>query len=99
MSGPAASCAVTRESILWRRLLDRANGRIEAAGARSISTGETVAFGADIIHSVVNPIPRATGALHVYGGDLFGTERSEGDPDSLAKRAYDTDKVRRMFKR
>ena len=87
------------DNILWRRLPDRTDGRIEAAGARSISTGEPVAFGADIIHSVVNPIPRATGALHVYGGDLFGTERSEGDPDSLAKRAYDTDKVRRMFKR
>jgi predicted metal-dependent enzyme (double-stranded beta helix superfamily) len=74
------------DNILWRRLPDRTDGRIEAAGARSISTGETVAFGADIIHSVVNPIARATGALHVYGGDLLGIERSEWDPDSLAGR-------------
>jgi predicted metal-dependent enzyme (double-stranded beta helix superfamily) len=44
------------DNILWRRLPDRTDGRIEAAGAKSISTGETVAFGADIIHSVVNPI-------------------------------------------
>jgi len=87
------------DNILWRRLPDRTDGRIEAAGARSISTGDTVTFGADIIHSVVNPISRPTGAIHVYGGDLFGTDRSEWDPDTLGERAYDTDKARRMFKR
>jgi predicted metal-dependent enzyme (double-stranded beta helix superfamily) len=87
------------DNILWRRLPDPTGGRIEAAGAKSISTGDTVAFGADIIHSVVNPISRATGAIHVYGGDLFGTARSEWDPDTLGERAYDTDKVRRLFKR
>ena len=87
------------DNILWRRLPDRTDGRIEAAGAKSISTGETVAFGADIIHSVVNPISRATGALHVYGGDLLGIERSEWDPDSLGERAYDADKIRQRFKR
>ena len=87
------------DNILWRRLPDRADGRIEAAGAKSISTGEAVSFGADVIHSVVNPIARSTGALHVYGGDLFGIQRSEWDPESLDERAYDTDKARRMFKR
>jgi predicted metal-dependent enzyme (double-stranded beta helix superfamily) len=37
--------------------------------------------GDNIIHSVTNPIPRLTGAIHVYGGDFFGAERSEWDPE------------------
>jgi predicted metal-dependent enzyme (double-stranded beta helix superfamily) len=37
------------------------------------------AIAPDIIHSVLNPIDRLTGAIHVYGGDFFGAERSEWD--------------------
>jgi len=84
------------DNILWRRLPDDA-GRIEAAGARSLSEGDVLAFGSDVIHSVINPIPRVTGAIHVYGGDFFGVARSEWDPESLRERPYDMDKVLRMF--
>ena len=42
-------------------------------------------LGQDIIHSVTNPIPRLTGAIHVYGGDFFAIERSEWDPETLAE--------------
>ena len=87
------------DNILWRRLPADAGGRIEAAGAKSLSTGQALALGPDVIHSVVNPSARITGALHVYGGDFFGAERSEWDPDSLEERPYDVEKAQRMFKR
>ena len=56
-------------------------------------------FGPDVIHSVVNPIPRVTGAIHVYGGDFFAAKRSEWDPESLCEKPYDVEKALRMFKR
>ena len=87
------------DNILWRRLPDGANGRIEAAGAKALATGETQVFGPDVIHSVVNPLTRVSGAIHVYGGDFFGAERSEWDPESLHEKAYDMKKAQRMFER
>jgi predicted metal-dependent enzyme (double-stranded beta helix superfamily) len=87
------------DNILWRRLPDDANGQVEAAGAKTLGTSDTIAFGADVIHSVVNPIPRVTGAIHVYGGDFFAVSRSEWDPDSLHEKPYDMEKVLRMFAR
>jgi predicted metal-dependent enzyme (double-stranded beta helix superfamily) len=87
------------DNILWRRLPDDTNGRVEAAGAKTLGAADTIAFGADVIHSVVNPIPRVTGAIHVYGGDFFAVSRSEWDPDSLHEKPYDMEKVLRMFAR
>ena len=87
------------DNILWRQLPEDANGRIEAAGAKTLGTGDTIAFGADVIHSVVNPLGRVTGAIHVYGGDFFAVNRSEWDPDSLREKPYDMEKVMRMFAR
>jgi predicted metal-dependent enzyme (double-stranded beta helix superfamily) len=52
-----------------------------------------------VIHSVVNPVPRVTGAIHVYGGDFFAVSRSEWDPDSLREKPYDMEKILRMFAR
>lgn len=54
-------------------------------------------LGPEIIHSVTNPIPRLTGAIHVYGGDFFGAERSEWDPESLVEGPYDAQKTMRCF--
>jgi predicted metal-dependent enzyme (double-stranded beta helix superfamily) len=87
------------DNILWRRLPGDSGRRIEAAGAKSLSTRDALAFGPDVIHSVVNPSTGITGAIHVYGGDFFGAERSEWDPDSLEERPYDMAKAQRMFAR
>jgi predicted metal-dependent enzyme (double-stranded beta helix superfamily) len=87
------------DNILWRRLPDDADGRIEAAGAKSLSTKDALVLGPEVIHSVVNPLSRVTGAIHVYGGNFFGVERSEWDPESLHERPYDMEKVLRMFAR
>ena len=81
------------DNILWRQLPEDASARIEAAGARTLGAGDTVAFGADVIHSVVNPLERITGAIHVYGGDFFRPDRAEWDPESLQERPWDPEKA------
>jgi predicted metal-dependent enzyme (double-stranded beta helix superfamily) len=50
-----------------------------------------------VIHSVVNPLPRLTGALHVYGGDFFAMHRSEWDSETLREERFDADKAVRRF--
>lgn len=84
------------DNIFWRRLPEPGT-RLEAAGARSIGPGETCPLGADIIHSVLNPLPRLTAAIHVYGGDFLKQERSEWDPETLTERAYDAARAREAF--
>ena len=85
------------DNIFWRRIKDDPEGRVEAAGARSLSTGDVVPLGRDIIHSVSNPIPKLTGAIHVYGGDFFATERSEWDPELLIERPFDQSMLSARF--
>jgi predicted metal-dependent enzyme (double-stranded beta helix superfamily) len=85
------------DNIFWRRLGDDAQGRIEAAGARALSNGEVVSLGRDIIHSVTNPIPRLTAALHIYGGDFFEQPRSQWDPETLLEQPFDVDNTQRLF--
>lgn len=85
------------DNILWRRLPDDADGRIEGAGAKTLSAKDTLVLGADVIHSVINPITRIAGAIHVYGGDFFAAVRSEWEPESLREMPYDMQKVMRMF--
>jgi predicted metal-dependent enzyme (double-stranded beta helix superfamily) len=87
------------DNIFWRRIKDDPGGRIEAAGAKAFSTGDVAPLGKDIIHSVTNPIPRLTGAIHVYGGPLFDIERSEWDAEDLTERPYDMAKTQAFFGR
>jgi len=84
------------DNIFWRRLPDD-SGRVEAAGARALSVGDVETLGHDIIHSVTNPIPRLTGAIHVYGGDFFAAERSGWDSETLMEGRYDAERMIRCF--
>ena len=83
------------DNIFWRRRSD--GGGLEAAGARSLRTGDVDALGVDVIHSVLNPLDRLTGAIHVYGGDFVAAERSEWDPERLNEGRFDRAKVQRLF--
>jgi predicted metal-dependent enzyme (double-stranded beta helix superfamily) len=86
------------DNMYWRRVGGEAGStRVEAAGARSLSTGDVEPLGRDIIHSVINPIPRLTGAIHVYRGDFPAIKRSEWDPETLLERPYDQEKNYRLF--
>jgi predicted metal-dependent enzyme (double-stranded beta helix superfamily) len=50
-----------------------------------------------VIHAVANPLRQFTGAIHIYGGDFFGTPRSEWDPDTLEERPYDIERAKKVF--
>jgi len=84
------------DNIFWRRL-PSGNRRIEAAGARALCVGDAEPLGHNVIHSVTNPIPRLTGAIHVYGGDFFAAERSEWDSETLMEGRYDVERTMRRF--
>jgi predicted metal-dependent enzyme (double-stranded beta helix superfamily) len=83
------------DNIFWRRI---PGGRVEAAGAKALCTKDAEPLGRDIIHSVTNPIPRLTAAIHVYGGDFFDpAHRSEWDPETLTEGPFDPERARRRF--
>ncbi len=85
------------DNIFWRRCKDDPNGRVEAAGAKSLGPQDVRPLGPEIIHSVTNPTSQFTGAIHIYGGDFFAVERSEWNPDNLEERPYDLDKNLKIF--
>src|SRR6516162_3627346 len=81
------------ENIFWRRLPGE-GGKVEAAGAKALSTGDAEPLGQNIIHSVTNPIRRFTAAIHVYGGDFFRAERgASGIRKHFLKRATTSRKI------
>nr|VFJ43476.1 MAG: Predicted metal-dependent enzyme of the double-stranded beta helix superfamily [Candidatus Kentron sp. FW]VFJ56396.1 MAG: Predicted metal-dependent enzyme of the double-stranded beta helix superfamily [Candidatus Kentron sp. FW] len=85
------------DNILWRRSADEANGKITAIGAKALVERDAFPLGRDAIHSVTNPIPRLTGAIHIYGGNFFDIKRSEWDPETLLEQPYDIEKNMRLF--
>jgi len=84
------------DNIYWRRV-PGGKGRLEAAGAKALGRGDVDPMGRDVIHSVTNPIPRLTAAIHVYGGDFFAAERSEWDPETLDEQRWDPERAIRRF--
>src|SRR5262245_5479148 len=82
------------DNIVWQR---QGDGVIEAARAASLSEKEVFALPLDAIHSVTNPIPRMTGAIHIYGGDFFAVARSEWDSETLRERPMDIGALQKRF--
>lgn len=72
-------------------------GRVETAGAKALSTRDAEPLGEKIIHSVINPISPLSGAIHVYGGDLFAAPRSEWDPETLLEQPGDVARTLRLL--
>jgi len=85
------------DNIFWRRPPNNPRGRIEATGAKALSEREAVPLGPDIIHSVINPVHRLTGAIHVYGGDFFSVAHSQWDPERLLEEPYDVPRLMALF--
>jgi predicted metal-dependent enzyme (double-stranded beta helix superfamily) len=84
------------DNIFWRRVKGDPH-RVEAAGATCLLPGDLAPLGKDIIHSVVNPLTRHTGAIHIYGGDFFAIERSEWDDEVLTEKPYDPARTLALF--
>jgi predicted metal-dependent enzyme (double-stranded beta helix superfamily) len=85
------------DNVFWRRIRSDPRGKVEAVGARALCVRDAEPLGRDIIHSVTNPIPRLTGAIHVYGGDFFGVARSEWDPETLLEQPTEGAKMARRL--
>jgi predicted metal-dependent enzyme (double-stranded beta helix superfamily) len=73
------------------------SSKVEAAWAKALAERDAAPLGQEVIHSVNNPIPRLTGAIHVYGGDFFGVARSEWDAETLLEQRSDGEKMARRF--
>ena len=72
---------------------------MRAVGADSLFVKESAMLPVDVVHSVTNPLPRFTGGIHIYGGDFFGTTRSQWDPETMEEQPSDGDKIRAIFDR
>jgi predicted metal-dependent enzyme (double-stranded beta helix superfamily) len=72
----------------------RSGAGLETSGGRSLRMSETLAMGDDTIHAIKNPLDHsALAAVHVYGGDLLGAERSMWTVPGHEERPYDDAKV------
>jgi predicted metal-dependent enzyme (double-stranded beta helix superfamily) len=70
---------------------------ITASGGKRLEPRDVALLGDDTIHAVTNPTTEFAGAIHVYGGDLFATDRSEWRGDPYRELAYDSGYVLRYF--
>ncbi len=82
------------DNIIWHRRGIHA----EAATASSVGAGEVFSLPEHGVHSVTNPLPRLTCAIHIYGGDFFAAEKSEWDPETLRERPMDFEAAQERFR-
>jgi predicted metal-dependent enzyme (double-stranded beta helix superfamily) len=75
----------------------RSDDGVTRHGLKELNVKDAAPLGETIIHSVTNPLDQITGAIHVYGGDFFNTERSEWDPETFEEHPYDVEHTRRVF--
>jgi predicted metal-dependent enzyme (double-stranded beta helix superfamily) len=68
-----------------------------ADGGKQLECADTALLGEKIIHAVANPLRAFTAAIHVYGGDFFGTPRSEWTADTFVERPFDPERARQVF--
>ena len=81
------------DNMFWRRIPNPERFQIEAAGGAALGCGDVTILGRDIIHSVVNPLGKISGAIHVYDGDFFAVQRSMWDAETLEEQPYDISAV------
>jgi predicted metal-dependent enzyme (double-stranded beta helix superfamily) len=81
------------DNMFWRRVPHPEKFQIEAAGGKALGVGDTTILGRDIIHSVINPLGKLSGAIHVYDGDFMHAHRSMWDCETLEEAPYDRDVV------
>ena len=83
---------------LWRRTPIG----LERCGGTEVGAGEVIVLGPEAVHAVSNPRRYSTIGLHVYGGDILTTPRSEwdlaGDREHLFDLAAVNDFITRMQK-
>jgi predicted metal-dependent enzyme (double-stranded beta helix superfamily) len=75
----------------------RRGDTLASSGGKRLEPRDVALLGDDTVHAVTNPTAEFAGAIHIYGGDLFATDRSEWRGDPLWKRPYDSEYVIRYF--
>jgi predicted metal-dependent enzyme (double-stranded beta helix superfamily) len=75
----------------------RDQSTLTASGGRTLRPGDVCLLGDDVIHGVTNPSRQHAGAIHVYGGDLFATPRSEWRGDPLTEEPNDPARTIALF--
>ncbi|HEY6318901.1 MAG TPA: hypothetical protein VI462_13580 [Acidimicrobiia bacterium] len=75
----------------------RAASGLDKAGGKRLEVGDVTVLGDSVIHAVANPHRTYTAAIHVYGGDYFGTPRSQWDPVTHVEQPFDAEAVRRVL--
>ena len=83
----------TEQNTFFRRTPD---GLVQSGG-KELGLRDLCLLGDDTVHSVSNPRREFTGAIHIYGGDIFSTERSQWDPETLEECPYDVAATLKMF--
>jgi len=81
------------DNMFWRRVSNPTKFQIEAAGGHALGTGDVTILGRDVIHSVVNPLAKISGAIHVYDGEFLTMQRSMWDAETLVEKPYDINAV------
>jgi len=81
------------DNMFWRRIPGAAKFQIEPAGGEALGIGDITILGRDIIHSVVNPLAKISGAIHVYDGEFLTVQRSMWDAETLVEKPYDVGAV------
>ncbi|HKE46000.1 MAG TPA: hypothetical protein VKB41_15815 [Steroidobacteraceae bacterium] len=82
------------DNILW----DRDGARLQASGARAVLERQCLDLPDTVIHSVVNPVTRLTGAIHIYGGDFFAVPRSQWDAETLEEHPFELAAAQQSFR-
>ncbi len=77
------------DNLFWKRVEDPTRFAITAVGGLALGPGDATLLGPEVIHSVVNPLGRFSGAIHVYDGDFLGMRRSMWNPETLVEEPYD----------
>ena len=81
------------DNTFWRRVSNPTKFQIEPAGGQALGTGDVTILGRDVIHSVVNPLAKISGAIHVYDGEFLTVQRSMWDAETLVEQPYDINAV------
>jgi predicted metal-dependent enzyme (double-stranded beta helix superfamily) len=86
-------CQGQEDNTLWRRTPEG----VEQSGGREVKIGEVIVLGPNAIHAVANPCRCPTIGLHVYGGDILATPRSEWDNAGRNEHPFDLTAVERLI--
>ena len=82
------------------RFFEDREGQLVEVGTRSIHAGEVVALDDTVIHAIKNPrSDQPCCALHVYGGDLIGAERSFWEPETGTRKSAKTGEMQAAIER